>query len=113
MSSTPRRGAVAVPVDQRQSAILNRRISSLYHTSVESCAVFEIGSRLLRAGLSGEHAPRCTLSLPEPSTHRREKLDKRLVDQNCDLLEDDFLGEYEDMIDKVAREAINRQGHCR
>ncbi|KZM24102.1 uncharacterized protein EKO05_0010279 [Ascochyta rabiei] len=55
---------------------LQRASSSLYgspggnYRTEDECAVFEIGSRFLRAGFPGESAPRCTLPF-SPDRHRR------------------------------------------
>lgn len=108
MTSTPRRNT-AVPIEQRQSAILSRRISSVYNAGAELSAVFDIGSRVLRAGISGECAVRCILQLPEPLTAGKPEQDLRLGPVACEVLSDEFLGELDDRIDKTLREAVNRQ----
>lgn len=68
----------------------------------------DIGRELSRAGISGEHAPRCTLPLIDTQAEQTEMEDPRLRDVLIDLLDDTTLGVMEDRIERVVREAVNR-----
>lgn len=105
-TATPRRPVVLA--DRRQSTLSSRRIHSLHGATAEPCIVMDIGTSLSRAGISGEHAPRCTLSLLETSADQTEMDDPRLQDAEINFLDEAFLGVMEDQIERVVREAVNR-----
>lgn len=83
---------------------MSRRVSSLTTSVPESCVVLDIGSRTVRAGMSGEHLARCTLRLRDTKVVRKAAIPNDALQ----TLTVEYLGELEDRLDFCLREAINR-----
>lgn len=84
----------------RQSAILSRRISSVYAATAEPLIIFEYDDHYIRAGVGGEAASRCVHSLAHTIADSEPQLENRIS-----LLD---LGKLEDELELAIRKAVNQ-----